>query len=292
MGGGRWRSGIAARYGCGTGGSARLDVEQRAPTMGSVKFVSLRSDEVAHLTARFWRGRCSVFVGITSTTMDRKPFAERLAAGLAGWFQQLAAQDLHLEVGEEAARVELVRMISAQRAFVPETSKRPLNWPAHDKRRIDVAVLGRRDGALGWYGAIELKWPGTKNDVAALRQDMVQDAIRVAFSQTGNMNARFFILGGSETAIHRVFDTPHPTAGAKEFQRGAFNALFSRDLAAPDGRLTNADLMRHFPSALDRIHPDVTTGWTRRFAVEVIAVAEARIGRVVRGHVYVWQCKK
>jgi hypothetical protein len=224
--------------------------------------------------------------------MQRTTFAERLAAGLTGWFQQLAAQDLHAEVGEDAARVELVRMISAQRTFVPETSKRPLNWPKDDKRRVDVAVLGRRDGALGWYGAIELKWPGTKNDVAGLRTDMVQDAIRVAFSETANMNARFFVLGGSDVAITRVFDKSHTTAVTKEAQRVAFSSLFSRDLKAPEGHLTSTELLSRFPAALGRIDPAVTAGWKRRFATELLTVAESRIGSAVRGHVYIWQCKK
>jgi hypothetical protein len=224
--------------------------------------------------------------------MERTHFAERLTAGLAGWFQQLAAQDLHLQVGEDAARVELVRMISAQRAFVPDTSKRPTNWPANDKRRIDVAVLGRREGAEGWYGAIELKWPGTSNDVAKLRLEMVQDAIRVAFTDTGNMNARFFMLGGSEAAIHRVFEKPHPGAADAEAQRIAFGSLFSRDLNAPKGSLTNAELRQQFPAALDRIDPAVPDGWTRRFATQLIAVSEARVGSSLKGQVFIWQCRK
>jgi hypothetical protein len=224
--------------------------------------------------------------------MERTPFAERISSGLAGWFQQLAAQDLHLEVGEDAARVELVRMISAQRAFIPETSMRPLNWPANDSRRIDIAVLGRRQAAVGWYGAIELKWPGTKNDVAALRLDIVQDAVRVAFSDAANMNARFVVLGGSEQSITRLFDKPHPAAAGLEQQRQLFNTLFSRDLAAPDGRVTNADLLARFPAALGRIDPQVTAGWTRRFATELIAKVDSTVGRAVRGRVYVWQCRK
>lgn len=224
--------------------------------------------------------------------MERTAFAERISSGLAGWFQQLAAQDLHLEVGEDAARVELVRMIAAQRTFVPETSKRPINWPANDKRRIDIAVLGRREGTIGWYGAIELKWPGIANDVAALRQDMVQDAVRVAFTQTANMNARFFVLGGSEVALTRVFDTAHKAGSWQEAQRQALGALFSRNSQAAAGRLTNADLLQHFPEALGRIHQTLTQGWTRRFSTELIASVESRVGSSVRGRVYVWQCKK
>lgn len=92
--------------------------------------------------------------------MTRPEFAERISSGLAGWLQQLAAQNLEQQVGEDAARVELVRMISAQQAYVPDTSLRPTNWPSTTKKRIDIAVLGRQKLAEGgWYGAIELKWP-------------------------------------------------------------------------------------------------------------------------------------
>jgi hypothetical protein len=59
--------------------------------------------------------------------MTRTEFAERISSGLAGWLQQLAAQNLEDQVGEDAARDELVRMISAQRSFVPDTSLRPKN---------------------------------------------------------------------------------------------------------------------------------------------------------------------
>lgn len=224
--------------------------------------------------------------------MDRKQFAERISSGLAGWFQQLAAQDLHLEVGEEAARVELVRMISAQRAFVPATAKRPVNWPSNDTRRIDIAVLGRREGATGWYGAIEVKWPGTSNDVSALRMDMVQDVLRVAFSNTANMNARFLVLGGSDAAIDRVFQKPHTPNTHNEARRIALGHLLSRSLASPDGKLTNAKLLENFPEALGRLSPQVTSGWNRRVSTRLVASAEARIGQDVKGHVFVWQCQR
>lgn len=221
--------------------------------------------------------------------MHRTEFAERLVSGLSGWFQQLAAQELHLQVGEDAARVELVRMISAQRAFIPETSKRPLGWPS---REIDVAVLGRRTGAGGWYGAIELKWPGTANAVSAVRQDIVQDALRVAFSPTSNMNAKFVIVGGSAPAMDRLFDQAHPQSATAESQRVKFVQLFSRNLASPDRQLTNKALLSAFPAALGRIHPNVTNGWKRRFATSLVAMAEARVGTAVKGQAFVWQCAK
>lgn len=224
--------------------------------------------------------------------MPRTDFAERLAAGLAGWLQQLAAQDLEDEVGEDAARVELVRMISAQRTFVPKRSQRPLNWPKTSRQRIDIAVLGRSDGAAGWYGAIEAKWPRRNIDQSQARLQIVQDAIRVAFASTSNLNARFLVVGGCSQALSRVFDDPHPRANAKEQQRRSLIRLFSRDLSNSSGRLDNRELLLNFPDALSRTPSAVVGPWNRRFATELVATADAKVGEGVVGHVYVWQCRK
>ena len=167
--------------------------------------------------------------------MTRTEFAERISSGLAGWLQQLAAQNLEQQVGEDAARVELVRMISAQRAYVPDTSLRPTNWPTTTKKRVDVAVLGRQKLAGGgWYGAIELKWPNLNIDVRATRHAIVEDAVRVAFSSTANLCANFLILGGTTLSLTKLLDTTHPNQG-RERQRVQFNKLFSRDDKNPLG---------------------------------------------------------
>ena len=223
--------------------------------------------------------------------MTRTEFAERISSGLAGWLQQLAAQNLEAQVGEDAARVELVRMISAQRAFVPDTSLRPTNWPEATKKRLDIAVLGRRSNAVGWYGAIELKWPGQEFDVVATRQRIVEDAVRVAFADTANLCANFLILGGTTHALDKLFDKQH-TVVAREMQRTRFNTLLSRTHATPIGNLPNTELNESFPDFGDRV-PQVTfNGWTRRLRTELVAVAAARVGQADKGHVYVWQCKK
>lgn len=223
--------------------------------------------------------------------MTRLDFAERISSGLAGWLQQLAAQNLEDQVGEDAARVEVVRMISAQRAYVPDTALRPTNWPVETKKRLDIAVLGRREGAEGWYGAIELKWPGQEFDVAATRQRIIEDVVRVAFARTANLGANFLILGGTTHALTKLFDRPH-TVSAKETQRTRFSALLSRDLAKPIGTLPNAQLSASFPDFGDRVPQTVFNGWARRLRAELIAVAPANVGTTVKGHVYVWQCKK
>lgn len=223
--------------------------------------------------------------------MTRTEFAERISSGLAGWLQQLAAQNLEDQVGEDAARVELVRMISAQRAFVPDTSLRPTNWPVETRKRLDIAVLGRRLGAEGWYGAIELKWPGQEFDVAATRQKIVEDIVRVAFARTANLGANFLILGGTTNAIEKLFDRPH-TAVVRESQRNRFNELLHRDLAHAVGSLTNATLNATFPDFGDRVPQTVFNGWSRRLKTELITVVPANVGSSVKGYVYVWQCKK
>ena len=222
--------------------------------------------------------------------MQRKEFAERLAAGLAGWFQQLGAQMLHAQVGEDAARVELVRMISSLRQFVPETSKRPTNWPTSTKKRIDVAVLGRSENATGWHGAIELKWPSVNVDIVKTRHKIVEDAVRVIFSQTANLNANFVILGGTTEALTKLFDTSHPQSNDAESQRAAFGDLFSRDINSPAGRLTNANLNLRFPDFGDRVPQTVFGDWSRRLQTNLVTTVPAQVGRDEIGRVFIWQC--
>jgi hypothetical protein len=222
--------------------------------------------------------------------MNRTEFAERITSGLAGWLQQLAAQNLHQQVGEDAAKVELVRMISAQRAFIPETSQRPPNWPNATKKRVDISVLGRRTTASGWYGAIELKWPSTAIDVKSIRHRIVEDAVRVAFSRTANMCANFMIIGGTVEALEKLFDKDH-TTDFGTLQKARFNSLFSRDLNKPQGSLSNPDLNEAFPDFGDRVPQTTFNGWKRRLATDLIAVSVADVGKTRKGYVYVWQCK-
>jgi len=224
--------------------------------------------------------------------MTRIEFAERISSGLAGWLQQLAAQNLEKQVGEDAARVELVRMISAQQAYVPETSLRPNNWPLTTKKRVDIAVLGRQKlSSGGWYGAIELKWPNFNIDVAATRQRIVEDAVRVAFSKTTNLCANFLIIGGTASALIKIFDKAH-TAMAKEEQRSSFNKLLSRDAKNPTGSLTNAELSAGFPDFGDRVPQTAFNGWSRRLQTDLVAFASAKVGMIEKGAVFVWQIKK
>lgn len=224
--------------------------------------------------------------------MDRKDFAARLASGLSGWLQQLSAQDLEHQVGEDAARVELIRIIHAQRKYTPDTSRRPTNWPDTTKRRIDIAVLGKHVDAEGWHGAIELKWPGTAVDVKQVRQTIVEDAVRISFTETANLKANFIVVGGTLAALDKLFSMQHRAGGALESQRRSFCSLFSRNMKKPNGHLPNKDLNQSFPDFDKRLPHQVIGTWKRRLATELIAKANASIGADVRGRVYVWQCFK
>jgi len=224
--------------------------------------------------------------------MKRKELAERIASGVAGWLQQLAAQELETQVGEDAARVEIVRMISAQKQFVPETSSRPPNWPQSTKKRVDIGVLGKSAGTSGWYAAIELKWPTESVDVAQLRHRVVEDVARVAFSKTTNLGGNFLLIGGTRAALNKLFATPHPHSEDKEKQRKRFCKLLSRKLDKPDGKLTGSELDAAFPDYGDRVPQTVFNGFTRPLKTALLACSRASVGQDVRGSVYVWQCSR
>ncbi len=224
--------------------------------------------------------------------VTRIELAERLSSGLAGWFQQLAAQNLEDQVGEDAARVELVRLVSAQQAYTPATSVRPTNWPESTRKRIDVAILGRHKAhSGGWYGAIELKWPKTNVDQKLIRHAIVSDAVRVAFAATSNLNASFLILGGTTDALNILFDKNH-SKNTIEDQRTQFSSLLSRNINTPDGRILNSDLNEHFPDFGDRIPQTAFNGWSRRLSARLIAVSEAKVGASIKGTIYVWQISR
>lgn len=224
--------------------------------------------------------------------MTRAEFAQRITAGLTGWLQLTAAQELHDQVGEDAARVEVIRMISALRRFVPQTSQRPPNWPTSTRKRVDIAILGKSQNASGWYGAIEIKWPNLSIDVAQTRQKIVEDIARVSFSKTNNLCANFLLLGGTDAALTQLFDTAHPQSQEKETQRTRFGARLSRDIQSPNGKLNDVPLNESFPDFGDRVPQTVFNGWSRTIKTELVASDEARIGGNVCGRVYIWQCKR
>jgi hypothetical protein len=223
---------------------------------------------------------------------NKKLFAQKIAAGLGGWFQQLAALGLASEVGEDAAKLELIRMAGGIRSYVAKASQRPTNWPVAEKRRIDVAVLGRSADAAGWYGAIELKWAKKSSDASQIRQAIVEDAVRVAFSKTANLNANFIVLGGEISAMEKLFDKQHNAAQAKEDQRIHFCQLFSRSNQNVNGSLSNMLLKQHFPTFCERTPEEVIGNWSRRLGTELIASVPCMVGSNTHGHVYVWQCSK
>lgn len=223
--------------------------------------------------------------------MNRPALATHLASGLAGWHQLQVVQNLGDLSGEDTARSLIAQIINAQGHFAPATSQLPQNWGA-TKKRIDVALLGRSTGAVVWYGTIEIKWPGAAFDAHQVRQQIVQDAMRLAFVETNGVNAKFLVVGGSSAALTTLFDTAHPNAADRESRRVAFNELLSRDLAAPDRHLIHGRWATEFPQAGERIPQTTFNSFDGRLKTELLARTEATVGGNLVGTVFIWQCNR
>ena len=221
--------------------------------------------------------------------MNRPDFAKYIASGLAGWHQLQVAQNLGDLSGEDTARSIIAQVINAQGRFAPATSQLPQNW-SDTKRRIDVALRGRSAETTVWYGAIEVKWPGTAVDVHKVRQDIVQDAMRLTFIETVGLQAKFLVVGGNSNSITALFDTPHPRAIDSEARRVAFNTLLSRDLDNPKSHLVCDEWSAHFPDAGGRMPETTFNGFDGRLKTELLARAEATVGDDIVGSVFIWQC--
>jgi len=223
--------------------------------------------------------------------LSRLDLASDLAAGLSGWFQLQVVQKLGNLSGEDAARLVAAQIVNAQGCYEPATSQLPKNWGA-TKKRIDIALKARSKGAQTWYGAVEIKWPGAAFDPHQVRLQAVQDAVRLAFIRTSLLNAHFLLLGGTSESLTLLFDTQHPQANDRESRRQAFAALFSRDLGQPKGEATYGIWSQEFPEAGSRVPSTVFSGFNGKLKTQLLASSEARVGGVVRGSVYVWQCNR
>lgn len=222
--------------------------------------------------------------------MNRPLLANQIAAGLAGWHQLQVVQKLGDLAGEDTARSLLAQIINAQGRFKPATSQLPENWGV-TKRRIDIALLGRSEDPKSWYGAIEIKWPGSSFDPHLVRESVVQDVARLAFINTSNLNAKFLIIGGNTDAMELLFDSPH-NATDREERRLGFNELLSRDLASPSGHLNHSALTAAFPKATKRVPTTVIGQFNGRLKTELLAHELATVDRKEVGEVFVWQCNR
>ncbi|MBP5151262.1 hypothetical protein, partial [Pseudomonas protegens] len=137
--------------------------------------------------------------------MNRPLLATKIASGLSGWHQLQTAQNLNKLSGEDSARSVTAQIINAQGQFLPATSQLPPDW-GNTKKRVDLALLGRSLNTVIWYGAIELKWPSSAVDMHQVRQNIFQDAMRLAFISTNGLRARFLIVGGESSTISTLFD--------------------------------------------------------------------------------------
>jgi hypothetical protein len=221
----------------------------------------------------------------------RQDLASDIAAGLAGWYQLHHIQKLGELAGEDSARFIVAQIVNAQGRYAPATSQLPQNWGS-TKKRVDVAIKGRTQGAANWYGAIEIKWPGSAFDAHQIRLLVVQDAMRLAFIETANLNAHFLVLGGSQATFQKLFDAPHPNAPDREDRRVAFGQLLSRDTNQRNGSLTPAVWSQRFAEAGDRLPVTVFDNFDGRLKCELLASAESQVAGNAVGKVYVWQCNR
>lgn len=218
----------------------------------------------------------------------RDALAQRVCSGLAGWLQFVASQRAAHVLGENAAKLALAQIATAVGSYTIHASAKPPNWGS-TKKRIDIALLPWKWRATTWYGAIEIKWPSSRNDVAKVREQVLQDAMRLASVKTANLNARFLVLGGNNAALKKLFHTRHNKAKGQEYKRRQFAGLFAME-DRRGRRAAVSDLLESFPHLLDRIPVDVRGTLGNTIEVSLMASARATLGRRSVGAVYVWQC--
>ena len=223
--------------------------------------------------------------------MSRQQLAQDIAAGLAGWHQLQHVQKLGDLSGEDTARFLIAQVVNAQGRYQPATSQLPNNWGS-TKKRIDIAIKPTSKVAVNWYGAIEIKWPGSSFDPHQIRLTIVQDIVRLSFVETANLNAHFLVLGGTEAAMTVLFTTPHPGAADREARRTDFEMLLSRDLADPKRKLLHSQWSSTFSEAGQRVPDTLFDGFDGRIKTELLAAECSKVGTEQVGRVFVWQCNR
>lgn len=220
---------------------------------------------------------------------QRKDLAERIAAGLAGWFQLQGAQRLAKLSAEDTARLLVAQVVQAQGRYRVDVSKPATNWPTKCGKRIDIAILGSSEHAVGWYGAIEVKWVPEARSVDQVRNQIVEDAVRLASAETGNLNAKFLVVGGTKQGLDALFDKEHTQSVAAENQRVAFCRLLPRSKGKSE-TTRGTKVQEHFPNFESRVPPALKPVVTTSLKLHLLAARRASLGGSnVIGIVYVWQ---
>jgi hypothetical protein len=116
--------------------------------------------------------------------------------------------------------------------------------------------------------------------------------MRLAFISTGNLNAHLLVVGGSTSAIQKLFDTTHPDAPDRESRRIAFNQLLQRQPPNVKGRLTAARREAQFLGAGGRIPDTVLGGFDGQLKCQLLSADYSTIAGTRQGAVFVWQCNR
>ena len=237
--------------------------------------------------------RSGIKLANATETRKRNVLAQKIATGLAGWFQFQLSQNLADSIGEDAAKLAVAQIVNAQGTFSHATSQKPPNWGTTSKR-VDIALKVKSKSSDSWLGAIEIKWAGASFDPHISRLAIVQDALRLSFIETSNLNAKFLVLGGTSTALHKLFDKPHNVVKAREraWRMINFRLFLMRGDRRSKGKLTNGILKGFFSGYSDRVPPAVFGTFDGRLRAELVGKSDCYLAGKTVGHVYVWQCSR
>jgi hypothetical protein len=222
--------------------------------------------------------------------MDRPTLARKLASGLAGWLQLQASQGLEALSGEDSARFVVAQIMHASRKCLPVVGMKPKNWNV-TKKRIDVALTAPNAPEGDWIGVIEVKWPGDSIDVNQVREDIIQDAMRLTFVDTNQLNAHFLVLGGSSGSLTALFDKKHKKSKSSEARRRVFADLLPRTVEKI-GSVAHSEWSAHFPKAGERVPQDVFDDFDGKLKAQLLATSTAAVGADPVGSTFVWQCSR
>lgn len=217
----------------------------------------------------------------------RVDIAQRIAAGVAGYFQYVNASHLLAMPGEDTAQFVMCQILQAQQRYRLSVSAKPPNWKG--KMRVDAALLPKAGAAAGWYGVAEVKWITSSHQRDTVRGTLLQDCARVASVDTTNLNAKFLVVGFIDGMLAKVFDNSHDP-GPAEKQRSLLQAMLSRTTSTAAASKAHTDILACFPDYQSRV--PACAQFTTGLEIELLARSTITQAGVDAGCVLVWQSNK
>lgn len=219
----------------------------------------------------------------------RQELAERIADGVAGQLQWLAAQQMLAMCDESVVQLATASVAHATRDFRVTACAQPANW--EDGRRVDIALRPTGEDAVTWYGVVETKYVSSSYIAQNVRLPMIQDCARLAAVETANLNAKFFVVAFVEGMLAKVFVNPHQDAVEAESGRELLAGLLS--IALPDAgkTLPHSQIDAAFPQYQSRV-PEAHRWSDRGLRAELLVRRDFFGMGETLGTVCVWQINK